>query len=106
MQWQRNLSLFLQRTYCDETPSFAIALYKEYRGLGIGTEMMKAMLAVLKNRGYKQDSLAVQKANYAVKMYCKVGFEIVGENDEEYISVSPQIFRLRIPMNGVLNVGR
>ena len=69
----------------DETPSFAISLYKEYRGLGIGTEMMRAMLAILKDRGYKQASLAVQKANYAVKMYRKVGFEIVGENEEEYI---------------------
>ena len=69
----------------DETPSFAISLYKEYRGLGIGTEMMKAMLAILKDCGYRQASLAVQKANYAVKMYRKVGFEIVGENEEEYI---------------------
>ena len=72
----------------DETPSFAISLYKEYRGLGIGTEMMKVMLAILKDRGYRQASLAVQKANYAVKMYRKVGFEIVDENDEEYIMVN------------------
>ena len=72
----------------DETPSFAISLYKEYRGLGIGTEMMKTMLAMLKDRGYRQASLAVQKANYAVKMYRKVGFEIVDENDEEYIMVN------------------
>ena len=72
----------------DETPSFAISLYREYRGLGIGTEMMRAMLAILKDRGYKQASLAVQKANYAVKMYRKVGFEIVGENEEEYIMIA------------------
>ena len=71
----------------DRTPSFAISLYKEYRGRGIGTEMMKKMLAVLKTCGYKQASLAVQKANYAVKMYCDVGFEIVDENAEEYIMV-------------------
>ena len=72
----------------DETPSFAISLYKEYRGLGIWTEMMKAMLALLKDCGYRQASLAVQKANYAVKMYRKVGFEIVDENNEEYIMVN------------------
>lgn len=69
----------------DKTPSFAISLYKKYRGLGIGTEMMKEMLTILKNSGYKQASLAVQKANYAVKMYCSVGFEIIDENEEEYI---------------------
>lgn len=69
----------------DDTPSFAISLYKEYRGLGIGTALMKEMLCILKNRGYKQASLAVQKANYAVRMYQKTGFEIVDENEEEYI---------------------
>ena len=71
----------------DDTPSFAISLYKEYRGQGIGTRMMREMLALLKEKGYKQASLAVQKANYAVRMYEKVGFKIADENDEEYIMV-------------------
>ncbi len=68
-------------------PSFAISLYKEYRGYGIGTELMKTMLTELQHKGYEKASLAVQKANYAVKMYKRVGFEIVGENEEEYIMV-------------------
>ena len=72
----------------DDTPSFAISLYKEYRGLGIGTAMMQKMLTVLKTSGYKQASLAVQKANYAVKMYRSVGFKIIDENEEEYIMVN------------------
>ncbi len=67
------------------TPSFAISLYKDYRGFGMGTALMKEMLRILKDRGYKQASLAVQKANYAVRMYKKVGFEIVDQNEEEYI---------------------
>lgn len=71
----------------DRTPSFAISLYREYRGFGIGTALMKEMLCRLKQRGYQQTSLAVQKANYAVKMYEKVGFKIVDENEEEYIMV-------------------
>lgn len=69
----------------DETPSFAISLYKEYRNRGIGTVLMKEMLKILADAGYKQASLAVQKANYAVKLYKNVGFEIVDENTEEYI---------------------
>ncbi len=68
-------------------PSFAISLYKEYRNFGIGTRLMETMLSELKNRGYERTSLAVQKANYAVRMYKKVGFEIIDENDEEYIMV-------------------
>ena len=71
----------------DETPSFAISLLKEYRGKGIGTELMKRMLLELKSCKYKKASLAVQKQNYAVRMYKNVGFEIVDENEEEYIMV-------------------
>lgn len=71
----------------DATPSFAISLYKEYRGFGIGTAMMREMLLLLKSCSYKRASLAVQKANYAVRMYKNLGFEIVGENDEEFIMV-------------------
>ena len=71
----------------DETPSFAISLYKEYRGRGIGTELMRRMLDLLKSCGYKKASLAVQKANYAVRMYKTVGFQTVDENDEEFIMV-------------------
>lgn len=72
----------------DETPSFAISLYKEYRGYGIGTALMEQMLSSLKKIGYKKTSLAVQKTNYALKMYLKVGFKIVAENEEEYIMVN------------------
>ena len=46
------------------------------------------MLELLKTQGYEKASLAVQKANYAVRMYEKVGFEVVDENDEEFIMVS------------------
>ena len=71
----------------DNTPSLAISIYKEYRGLGIGTAMMKEILALLKSYGYSQVSLSVQKANYAANMYLKVGFKIIRENEEEYIMV-------------------
>lgn len=71
----------------DETPSFAISLYEEYRNLGIGTALMGTMLQFLKEKGYKQVSLSVQKENYAVGMYWKAGFEVIDENDEEYIMV-------------------
>lgn len=69
----------------DKTPSLAISLYKEYRGQGIGTDMMKEMLSLLKTHGYKRVSLSVQKANYAAEMYRKIGFEIIKENGDEWI---------------------
>ena len=69
----------------NDTPSLAIALYKDYRGLGIGTDLMKEMLRILRFRGYKKASIAVKKENYAIKLYQKIGFVIVNENEEEYI---------------------
>ena len=36
-------------------------------------------------QGYGQASLSVQKTNYAVRMYRKCGFEVVRENEEDYI---------------------
>ena len=71
----------------DETPSFAISIYKKYRGQGIGTRLMNDMLELLRTQGYKKASLAVQKANYAVKMYTDLGFKTVKETDEEYVMV-------------------
>ena len=71
----------------NEMPSFAISLYEEYRNMGIGTALMRDMLELLKKKGYKQTSLSVQKVNYAVRMYQKVGFEVIDENEEEYIMV-------------------
>ncbi len=71
----------------NDTPSLAISIYKNYRGYGIGTSLMQNMISLLKYRGYKRVSLAVQKENYAVKMYKRIGFIIVEENSEEYIMV-------------------
>lgn len=71
----------------DFTPEFAISLYKEYRGKGIGKRLMDAMLDLLRDKGYSQASLAVQKDNYAAKMYEKLGFCRVNENEEELIMV-------------------
>ena len=71
----------------DDTPSFAISVLKEYRGQGIGSQLMVKMLELLKWQGYSRASLAVQKANYAVKMYRDLGFETVDETDSEFIMV-------------------
>ena len=71
----------------DETPSFAISILPQYRGQGIGSALMRAMLERLRSQGFKQASLAVQKDNYAVRMYRKCGFEITEENEQEFIMI-------------------
>ena len=69
----------------DKTPSLAISLYKKYRGQGIGRSLIKEMLSLLQTHGYKHVSLSVQKANYAAKLYQKIGFRIIKEIGDEWI---------------------
>lgn len=79
----------------DETPEFAISLRPEARGRGTGGRMMRAMLTLLRKEGWTRASLAVQKDNYALRMYQKAGFAIIGETKEEYL--------MRIDLNASAN---
>lgn len=46
---------------------------------------MRKMIDYLKKKGYSQASLSVQKANYAIKLYKKVGFQIIRDENQEYV---------------------
>jgi ribosomal protein S18 acetylase RimI-like enzyme len=72
----------------DQTPSLAISLYKDYRNQGIGTQLLQRMLDLLREKGYRQVSLSVQKANYALRMYQKAGFVLMADRGEEVLMVS------------------
>ena len=73
----------------DSIPSLALALIPGVRGHGVGTALMKSMLAELKARGYKAVSLSVQKSNPAKHLYDRVGFvqvgSVMGETEEEIV---------------------
>jgi ribosomal protein S18 acetylase RimI-like enzyme len=69
----------------EETPEFAISLFKEYRNQGIGSQLMSTMIEYLRENGYKQTTLNVKKENYAVKLYKKMGFEVIAEDEEDYL---------------------
>jgi len=63
----------------NETPELAISILPEFRGYGIGTKLMKKLFDVLRENGYRQTSLSVQKDNPAVRFYQRLGYEISGE---------------------------
>ncbi len=69
----------------NQTPEFAISLFKEYRNKGYGTMLMKEMIRHLKDKGYKQTSLSVNKDNYAILMYQNLGFSIIKENKDDFL---------------------
>ena len=67
------------------TPSLAISLLPEYRGLGIGTRLLNALLLLLRENGYLRVSLSVQKENPALRLYQRAGFQITSEKGAEYL---------------------
>ncbi len=67
----------------DDTPSFSISLFKQYRGKGIGTRLMTSMIGELEAAGYERSSLSVQKENPALRLYQRLGFSIVGDGADE-----------------------
>ena len=73
----------------DETPSFSISLYEQYRGQGIGTAMMRCLIDELRDAGYARASLSVQKENPALRLYEHLGFRILsdGADDTEWLMV-------------------
>lgn len=59
--------------------SIGIALYKEFNGLGIGSEMMKILLQEAQKAGYLQCELEVVTTNKAaIALYQKMGFKEYG----------------------------
>ncbi len=68
----------------EQTPELSMALKPAYRGQGIGTMLMEALLQTLQQQGYKQLSLSVDKRNRAVGWYKKLGFEIVAASGSAY----------------------
>ena len=67
------------------TPSLAISLLPEYRGQGTGTQLLNGLLLLLREYGYQQASLSVQKENPALRLYQRVGFQIAAERGTEYL---------------------
>jgi len=70
-----------------ETPELAISVLPACRGQGIGSALMARLFDALKRRGCARTSLSVQKQNPAARLYLRLGYEIVRENEEDYLMV-------------------
>jgi ribosomal protein S18 acetylase RimI-like enzyme len=76
----------------DKTPELAISISPDYRGKGIGTDLMNSLFELLRKRGYVRTSLSVQQNNPAVRFYQRLGYEVTDEKTdhaghEDYIMV-------------------
>lgn len=83
--------------------SFAIALYKEYWGLGIGSALMELLAEKAAELGYEQMELEVVSSNErAIGLYRKMGFVKTGEipdamkyKDGNYVGLDIMVMKLR-----------
>ena len=92
--WTRIISAYSHIE--NNTPELAISILPEFRGYGIGTKLMKKLFEALRQNGYKQTSLSVQKDNPAVRFYQRLGYEMSGERvdhagHEDYLMVKELI---------------
>lgn len=71
--------------YDDRTPSLSISFLPDFRGQGLGQQLMTAMLGLLKSKGYPGVSLSVSKDNPAVGFYQRLGFVTVEEREDDYL---------------------
>jgi ribosomal protein S18 acetylase RimI-like enzyme len=71
----------------DLTPELSISLFETFRGKGIGTALMGAMIRRLKACGYSRVSLSVTKQNPAYHLYSKLGFLVAAEPNDDYLMV-------------------
>lgn len=66
--------------------NLAIAVKKEYWGIGIGKKLIEASIAWAKDNGISRITLTVDTVNYrAISLYTKLGFEVEGtfRNDKK-----------------------
>ncbi len=76
----------------NQTPELAISILPGWRGKSIGSRMMRYLFDLLRERGYRQTSLSVQKDNPAVRFYERLGYTMTGEREdhaghEDYIMI-------------------
>jgi ribosomal protein S18 acetylase RimI-like enzyme len=62
----------------DDTPELSIAVLPEYRGQGIGTELLNCLVA--SSCEHSSISLSVSEGNPAFRLYERVGFEVVSKS--------------------------
>jgi ribosomal protein S18 acetylase RimI-like enzyme len=68
----------------DQTPELSIAMLPSHRGKGIGKALLSALL-VRAQPLYKAVCLSVSIDNPAARLYQRLGFEVVGRDDNSLI---------------------
>ncbi|MCY7286894.1 MAG: GNAT family N-acetyltransferase [Cryobacterium sp.] len=63
-----------------DTPELSITTFDGFRGQGVGTALLGALVEAAKARGVRAISLSVEDGNRARHLYERTGFTVVGRN--------------------------
>jgi ribosomal protein S18 acetylase RimI-like enzyme len=69
----------------EETPELTIAVVPSRRGLGLGEQLLTALLEDARAAGYRRISLSVEPDNPALHLYEQHGFAKVGERGGAWV---------------------
>jgi ribosomal protein S18 acetylase RimI-like enzyme len=69
---------------------WAVRVFPLMRGMGIGTRLMECAEELLRERGFSQAEVGVEKSNEAAhRLYTRLGYSPHGELSEEYAYTTP-----------------
>jgi ribosomal protein S18 acetylase RimI-like enzyme len=66
-----------------EVPELSVAVVPSMRGQGVGTALLKELMKRARAAGYKALSLSVDRANPALALYQRIGFQDAGLSGPE-----------------------
>lgn len=64
-----------------DTPEVSIGVRAELRGRGVGEALLRALIEVAREAALPALSLSVERDNPAARLYARLGFVVVGEDD-------------------------
>jgi ribosomal protein S18 acetylase RimI-like enzyme len=73
------------------TPELSIAVARPYRGRGVGSALLAALLAAAAERGHPRLSLTVAIGNPAQRLYRRHGFVDVATRKADLLMVAPTV---------------
>jgi len=79
------------------TPELSTGVVRAWRGLGVGSRLLSALLAAAHERGLTSLSLSVEPDNYARPLYERVGFRQVDQSGGGCLTM---LLSLRRPNSG------
>ena len=68
-----------------DIPELSMGVRSDHRGRGVGSALLKALIAQAQARAYRALSLSVEDGNRARQLYHRFGFTVVGRNGNSEI---------------------